>query len=46
MNPSRVARFTRVVAFGGLHAALLCFGAPAAANDRAMVRACRAATGG
>lgn len=42
MSHGNVADFTRVMAFGGLCVALLCFGAPAAANERAMAQACRA----
>ncbi|MCQ9380176.1 hypothetical protein [Methyloversatilis sp. XJ19-49] len=42
MTHNDVAYFTRVMAFGGLCLALLRFGAPAAANERATVQACRA----
>lgn len=42
MTHNDVAYFTCVMAFGGLCLALLWFGAPAAANERATVQACRA----
>jgi len=42
MSHGNVANFTRVMVFGRLCVALLCFGAPAAANERAMAQACRA----
>jgi hypothetical protein len=42
MNHSDAAYFARVMAFGGLCLALLWFAPPAAANERAAMRACRA----
>jgi hypothetical protein len=47
MSHGSVADFTRVMAFGGPCVALLCFGAPAAANKRAELSVgCRAPAGG
>jgi hypothetical protein len=44
MSHGNVADFTRVMAFGGLCMALLCFGAPAAANAE-MKKLCAEAQG-